>query len=106
MRTSIKAGLSAAVLSAGLLAFPGTANAYPTYCEGKSYGTNGGTVYCYASASGTQFRAVVGCRHITSSGSADNYTVYGTWQTQGDPFWSNANCQAGDSVTSRNAGLR
>jgi|GEM_PF-3209391 len=106
MRTSIKASISTAVLAAGLLAFPATANAYPSYCKGQSYGSNGGTVYCYASASGTQFRALVGCRHITPTGSADNYTAYGVWQTQGDPLWSNATCQTGDSVTSINAGLR
>jgi len=105
MRTSIKAGLSITALAAGLLAFPATANAYPSYCQGKSYGSNGGTVYCYASASGTQFRAVIGCRHITPTGSADNYSNVGPWRTQGDPLWSNATCDSGDSVTSINAGL-
>lgn len=98
--------MSAAVLAGGLLAFPAAASAYPSYCQGKSYGSNGGTVYCYASASGTQFRAVVGCRHITPVGSTDNYTAYGSWLTQGDPSWSHATCQIGDSVTSINAGLR
>jgi len=106
MRASLKAGISTAVLTAGLLAFPATASAYPAYCQGNSYGTNGGTVYCYASASGTQFRAVVGCRHITPVGSADNYTAVGPWLIQGDPSWSSASCQPGDSVTSINAGLR
>ena len=62
--------------------------------------------YCYASASGTQFRAMAYCRYLTPSGSFDYSYFYGAWRTQGDPLWSTAACGAGWSYVSPNAQVR
>lgn len=62
--------------------------------------------YCYASASGTQFRAVAYCRYLTPSGSFDYANFHGVWRVQGDPYHSAVACGAGWSFLSPNTQVR
>lgn len=105
MHAAIRVATAAAVLAAGMIAFPSSAEAMPSYCQGRTI-TNGATVYCYSGAAGTQFRAVVTCRHYTPTGSTDDYKVYGPWRIQGNPLWSSAACPGGDFERAYTAGLR
>ena len=93
---TIKAALGTVVMAGALgIGMAGSASAVPAYCSVADYGSNGATGYCYASASGTQFRAVVTCHYATPSGSVDSNNWYGPWRIQGDPLWSNVSCGAG-----------
>jgi hypothetical protein len=79
------------------LAISMPAQAVPTYCTATVSG-NTATAYCYASASGSQFRAMARCRYVTPSGSNDYNTWYGLWRVQGDPQYSSATCGTGWSL--------
>lgn len=100
---TVKAVLTAIVLAAGFsLAAAGPASADPSYCSSSWYGTNGSTSYCYTSASGSQFRAVITCHYTTPSGSVDSNNWYGPWEVQGDPLNSYVYCGSGWSRWSHN----
>jgi hypothetical protein len=81
------------------------AAAVPSYCSASQSG-NGARAYCYASAAGTQFRAVAACVIYLSSGGTDHANFYGSWQTQGDPYSSLGTCGSGWSFSSANAQTR
>lgn len=98
--------IAATLTTAGLsLPLASPASAAPNYCSASKY-NNGTTAYCYASASGTQFRAVARCRYLTPSGSFDYSNYYGPWRTQGDPLSSIAVCAAGWNFFEPNAQLK
>lgn len=105
MKRLARIGLAAALSIGGVVAATAPAQAYPSHCTGTR-GDSSGTVYCYASASGSQFRAKLGCRHITPTGSEDNYTHYGPWRKQGDEASSSASCQSGDEAITLTASTK
>ena len=105
MKVLARVGLAAALSLGGLVAATTPAQAYPSHCTGNR-GSQSGSVYCYASASGSQFRAKLGCRHITPVGSEDNYTRYGPWRKQGDEAGSAASCAGGDSAITLTASTK
>ena len=91
-----KIALASVALGAALcVPTAGSASADPTFCTSSYAGSYSSSSYCYASAPGTQFRAVVMCQFTTPTGSTDHQNWYGAWQTQGDPASSLATCGSG-----------
>ncbi len=104
---TLKAALGTVVMAGALsIGAAGSAIAVPAYCTADNYGSNGVTSYCYTSASGSQFRAVVTCHYTTPSGSVDSNNWYGSWRIQGDPGNSIATCGTGWSRFSKNTQTR
>lgn len=97
---------AAALTTVGLsISTASPALAAPAGCSVSQSG-NGATAYCYASAAGTQFRAVARCRYLTPTGSWDHADFYGPWRVQGDHLSSYAACGAGWNFLEPNAQTR
>ncbi|WET82555.1 hypothetical protein P3102_15770 [Amycolatopsis sp. QT-25] len=98
--------LAATLTSVGLsIAVASPASAAPRYCTASPEG-NGAKAYCYASASGTQYRAVARCKYQTPTGSWDYSNFYSGWERQGDPGNATVQCGLGWTFLEPNAQVR